>query len=73
MNFTTEEVDNDELPLGESNVVQEGVNGYTNVTYEITFHDGIEVSREETKREVIAPIPEIIENGTLEEDEDDEG
>ena len=59
----------DELPKGEEEVVQEGKNGYTLVTYEVTYEDGTEVSREETDREVIDPVDEIINVGTYEEPE----
>lgn len=72
VNFDTVERDTDELPLGENRVIQEGVDGYTNVTYKITLHDGEEVSREESKREVVDPVDEIIENGTFEEEDPEE-
>src|SRR5699024_1264764 len=59
----------DELPKGEEEVVKEGKIGYTLVTYEVTYEDGTEVSREETDREVIDPVDEIINVGTYEEPE----
>lgn len=52
-------------------MVQEGVNGFTRVTYKITLVDGVETNREETNREVFDPIDEIIENGTFEEESED--
>ena len=57
------------LPKGEEEVVQEGKDGYTEVTYEVTYEDGVEVSREEIDRKVIEPVDEIINVGTYEEPE----
>lgn len=65
--YSTIRNDTDSLPLGTEQVVQEGVDGYTNVTYEVTYEDDVEVSREEKSRDVVAPIDEIIEVGTYEE------
>ena len=59
------------LPKGEEEVVQEGKDGYTEVTYEVTYEDGVEVSREEISRKVIEPVDEIINVGTYEEPEPD--
>lgn len=67
--YDTVRNDTEELPLGEEKVVQEGVNGYTKVTYKVTYEDGVESSREETGRETIDPIDEIINVGTFEEPE----
>lgn len=68
--FETVEQENDELPVGERNVIQEGVNGYTEITYLVTYEDGVEISRDEIDRNVIDPIDEIIEVGTYEESEE---
>ena len=57
------------LPKGEEEVVQEGKDGYTEVTYEVTYEDVVEVSREEISRKVIEPVDEIINVGTYEEPE----
>lgn len=65
--YDTRRVDTDTLPLGEEEVVQEGKDGYTVVTYKVTYEDGEEVSREEVGRETIDPIDEVINVGTLEE------
>lgn len=65
--YSTTRNDTDSLPLGTEQVVQEGVDGYTNVTYEVTYEDDVEVSREEKSRDVVSPIDEIIEVGTYEE------
>ena len=69
--YSTVRNDTEELPKGEEKVVQEGVDGYTEVTYEVTYEDGEEVDREEIDRKVIAPIDEIINVGTFEEPEPD--
>lgn len=60
----------EDLPKGEEEVEQEGKDGYTKVTYEVTYEDGVEVSREETNREVIDPVDEIINVGIHEEPEE---
>jgi|SRR5699024_679247 len=67
--YDTVRNETDELPKGEEEVVQEGKNGYTKVTYKVTYEDGVEVDREETNREVIDPVDEIINVGTYEEPE----
>lgn len=69
--YETVRNETDELPKGEEEVVQEGVDGYTKVTYEVTYEDGTEVDREEIDREVIDPVDEIINVGTFEEPEPD--
>lgn len=63
--YNTERIDTDELPLGEEEVVQTGVNGYTKVTYEVRYEDDVEVGRTEVNREVVAPVDEIINVGTM--------
>src|SRR5699024_2899444 len=59
----------EDLPKGEEEVVQEGKDGYTEVTYEVTYEDGVEVSREEIDRKVVEPVNKIINVGTYEEPE----
>lgn len=69
--FETTERDNPELPIGETRVVQTGVDGELETTTEITYEDGIEVSRQVISEEIITePVNEIIENGTMEEIEE---
>lgn len=70
VSYTTVRNDTDELPLGEEQVVQEGKDGFSNVTYKVTYEDEVEVDREEIDREVIDPIDEIINVGTFEEEEE---
>lgn len=67
--YDTVRNETDDLPKGEEEVVQEGKDGYTKVTYEVTYEDGTEVDREEIGREVIDPVDEIINVGTFEESE----
>lgn len=50
--------------MGESKVVQKGKDGYTTVTYIVTYEDGEEVDREEIDRKVTKMVPEITEVGT---------
>lgn len=67
--YETVRNETNDLPKGEEEVVQEGKDGYTKVTYEVTYEDGIEVNRKEIDREVIDPVDEIINVGTFEEPE----
>ena len=67
--YETVRNETDELPKGEEEVVQKGKNGYTKVTYKVTYEDGTEVDREEINRETIDPVDEIINVGTFEEPE----
>lgn len=69
--YDTVRNETDELPKGEEETVQTGVDGYTKVVYKVTYEDGIEVDREETSREVVDPVDEIINVGTFEEPEPD--
>lgn len=69
--YETVRNETDELPKGEEEVVQEGKDGYTEVTYKVTYEDGTEVDREETGRKTIDPVDEIINVGTFEEPEPD--
>lgn len=67
--YETVRNETDDLPKGEEEVAQKGVDGYTEVTYKVTYEDGTEVDREETDRKVIDPVDEIINVGTFEEPE----
>lgn len=67
--YDTVRNETDELPKGEEETVQEGKDGYTKVTYKVTYEDGEEVDREETDREVVDPVDKIINVGTYEEPE----
>lgn len=63
--FETIERENEDLPLGETQVVQEGQDGYDEVTYSITYTNGVETARKEISRLTVDPIEEIVEVGTL--------
>ncbi len=53
------------LPDGQTRVVQLGANGEAEVTFQVTFEDGVEVSRREINRVVTqAPRDEILVLGT---------
>lgn len=58
------EVENSELPIGESGIVQEGQNGYDEVTYNIRYVNGKEIERVETDRIVIDKQNQVTEIGT---------
>ena len=58
-----EQLDNT-LPVGETQIVQAGVDGYDTVTYEVTYTDGVETGRVEVSRVTTAPIDEIVRVGT---------
>ncbi len=70
--YETVRNETNELPKGEEETVQEGVDGYTKITYEVTYEDGVETERKEIDREVIDPVDEIINVGTFEEPETEE-
>lgn len=69
--YETVRNETDSLPKGEEETVQDGKDGYTKVTYKVTYEDGVEVDREEIDRETIDPVDEIINVGTFEEPEPD--
>lgn len=53
------------LNIGQSQVVQAGSNGHRDVTYEVSYHNGVEVSRQQVSiANVVAPVTEIIAQGT---------
>jgi hypothetical protein len=69
---------NDGLPAGEAQLLQAGVNGVAEVTYRITYENGVEVSRSEIRRVIITTpqdevvmvgsqgeLPTVTVNGTL--------
>lgn len=71
--FDTKEVEDDTILKGETEVIQEGKDGYQVINYEVVYINGKEVSRVEIDREEVAPIEEIIGVGTkvIEEDSED--
>lgn len=59
--FQSRTVPNDTIPVGETQLLQPGANGIDEVTYRITYEDGIEVARSEIRRTAISvPQDEII-------------
>ncbi len=67
--YETVTEDSDELLVGETEVKQEGVNGIQKNTYEVTYSDDEEVSRELISEEVVQePVDEIILSGTKEDE-----
>jgi len=65
--FPTEQRETDELPLGETRTLQEGVEGTARTTSEVTLLDGVEVARTSVlTTELTVPVPEIVEVGTSE-------
>ena len=52
------------LPVGETQIIQAGVDGYDTVTYDVTYTDGQETGRVEVARVTMAPVDEIVRVGT---------
>ena len=67
--FETKNRDNNSLEIGKSNLVQEGRDGLKTVEYEITYHDGEEVSRvvvgETIQKEMVTQVREIGTRGSM--------
>ncbi len=63
--YKIEEKTTSALAKGQSRVAQNGKNGVQTDTYEVTFHDGIEVSKTLISSEVTKkPVNKIVEKGT---------
>ncbi len=63
--FGTTKTTDENLTQGNTRTVKQGVDGTKEVTYEVTYEDGEQVSKEKIAEEVIAePINEIIAQGT---------
>ena len=63
--YGTEEVEDPTLPIGETRVIQSGVDGSRQDTYAVTFIDGVETKRELIQTLIITdPVNEIIKVGT---------
>ena len=52
------------LPVGETEIIQAGIDGYDMVTYDVTYTGGQETGRVEVARVTMAPVEEIIRVGT---------
>lgn len=60
-----EYVEDDDMYIGDAEVIQEAVAGTRNVTAVVTFHNGIEQGREILNQEILeAAVPQIIKTGT---------
>ena len=59
--FAHQTVRSERVPLGERRLLQAGSNGEIEITYRGVFEDGVEVAREEVRREVrVEPVDEIV-------------
>ncbi|MHA7117655.1 G5 domain-containing protein [Aerococcus viridans] len=62
--------DNPDLPVGTEEVVQEGQDGSSVTTFNVTYENGQEVSREQVgEASITQPINQIVEVGTQETEE----
>jgi len=53
------------MDIGQSRVVQAGALGHRDVTYDIHYHDGVEVARQVVSiTGVVAPVTQIVASGT---------
>lgn len=62
--FTTVKQEDSSFPIGQTEVIQAGVDGYDTVTYEVTYTNGIETRRTEVSRTTTVPVNEIVRVGT---------
>ncbi len=59
--FAHETVRNEAIPEGERRLLQPGANGEVEITYKITLENGVEVAREEVRREtLVEPVNEVV-------------
>ena len=63
--FSTEETYSEDVPFGEQEVKQIGVNGVTAIRTRVRFEDGVEVSREEDSKSTLRePVTQIVVSGS---------
>jgi len=63
--FETSEQDDGSIAKGEKRTATEGADGERTITYEVTYKEGMEVSRKEIKAEVTKePVTKVVKNGT---------
>jgi len=63
--FAHRTVKSEGIPEGETRLLQLGANGEEEITYKITFENGVEVNRVEVRRTVLSePVDEIMVVGT---------
>lgn len=59
--YTHETVRSEAVPEGERRLLQPGTNGEVEITYRVTLEDGLEASREEVSRQILArPVNETV-------------
>jgi Tol biopolymer transport system component/uncharacterized protein YcfL len=59
--FTQQTVRDATIPAGQSKVIQAGRNGTLALSYRLTFEDGVQVERVETRREIAEqPVTEVV-------------
>jgi hypothetical protein len=59
--FAHKTVRSEAVPVGEQRLLQVGVNGEVEITYQITLEDGVEVARQEVRRDtVVEPVDETM-------------
>ena len=59
--FTHETVRSEAVPEGERRLLQPGQNGEIEIVYKVTLEDGVEVAREEVRRDVLVqPVDETV-------------
>lgn len=66
LEFNIVEIEDNTLPVGLQEVVQEGQDGYDEVIYEVTYINDVETDRKEVNRITIDPVDKIINIGTME-------
>lgn len=60
-----EYVEDDDMYIGDTEVIQEAAPGTRNVTAVVTFHNGVEQGREILNQEILeAAVPQIVKTGT---------
>ncbi len=64
--FSTVYKEDNEKPLGYSEVLIEGKNGETTNVFEYTYNNGVLVDTETISSETVEPVSEVISEGTLE-------
>lgn len=62
--FTSSNVDDPELPLGQTAIATVGVNGTRTATYNIVTHDNVEVSRSTVSNVTVPPVNEVVNVGS---------
>lgn len=68
--YETKVQNNKNLYITEENILQPGENGTREITYRVTYKDGVETKRSKSQTKTVKkPVTEIIERGTRQPDE----